>query len=133
MSRCRLSRKPFYVVALSLSRCEKIVVCPALLVSPNCTEGSPAASNQYSSPGSSPRWTELAGAGPNWPDNETALETWLAGGLRTEYHTDLLYPLQSSRFFVTYNILRNKVSTSSTVVVFICHKCVHISGFKEPN
>ena len=30
MSCCRLSRKSFYVVALSLSRSEKIVACPAL-------------------------------------------------------------------------------------------------------
>ena len=33
LSRCRLSRKPKYVVALSLSRNEKIVTCPALIIS----------------------------------------------------------------------------------------------------
>ena len=33
MLRCRLLQKPFYVVALSFSLSEKIVACPALLVS----------------------------------------------------------------------------------------------------
>ena len=41
------------------------------LLSPNFTERSPAASNQIDSQGSSPRRTELAGTGPNWPDTET--------------------------------------------------------------
>ena len=45
------------------------------LLSPNFTERSPAASNQIDSQGSSPRRTELAGTGPNWPDTKTPY-TW---------------------------------------------------------
>ena len=46
------------------------------LLSSYYTEGSPAASNQRISQGSSPHRTELAGAGPNWSDTETVRDIY---------------------------------------------------------